>query len=144
MTTAAIFAQGTLLKMGDGAGPEVFTTIAEVSSIKGPSLSRATVDVTSHDSVGGFREYIGGLGDGGELTFDMNYIPTGATHNASTGVLSKLKNNTRTNFKLVFTDAGPTEWAFSGFVTKFDTSEPIDNRIMASVTIKVSGRPTLA
>ena len=143
MTTAAIFAQGTLLKIGDGAGSETFTTVAESMTIKGLSLTRATVDVTSHDSTGGFREYIGGLADGGEVSFDINYIPSNSTHNNTTGALSKLVNNTRTNFKLVFPDSGTTTWSFGGFVSKFEPEEAIDRQIKASITIKVSGKPTL-
>jgi len=50
MATSAVAAFGTLLKIGDGGGPESFTTIAEVRTLGGPELSRDTVDVTSHDS----------------------------------------------------------------------------------------------
>jgi predicted secreted protein len=143
MTTGAIFGQGTLLKVGDGGGPEVFATIAEVRSIKGPGISRATVDVTTHDSTGGFREFMGALADGGNVTFTVNYKMTESTHNNTTGLISKLVNNTRTNFKLVFPDGGATTWNFSGFVVSFSTSEPIDNVVTADVEVKVSGRPTL-
>ncbi len=35
----ALSAYNTLLKIGDGGGPEVFATIAEVFSIGGPALA---------------------------------------------------------------------------------------------------------
>ena len=47
---SGINAFGTQLKRGDGAGPEVFTSIADATGISGPGLSRETLDVTSHGS----------------------------------------------------------------------------------------------
>ena len=45
--TQAIHTQGTKLQRGDGAGPEVFTTIAVVISFTGPTETAKQVDVTS-------------------------------------------------------------------------------------------------
>lgn len=143
MSSNAIAAQGTLLKAGDGASPESFTTISEVMSISGPSFSAATVEVTNHSSGTPWREFISTLLDAGEVSFDINFVPTGATHNASTGILRDMTNRTRRNFKLVFPDAAPTAWAFTGVYTRFQSSEPTDGKITAAVTIKLSGAPTL-
>lgn len=141
----AVFGQGTLLQIGDGGSPtETFTTIAEVTEISGPSLALDVIDVTSHDSTGGWREKIGGLLDGGEVTFTINYLPSNATHNATTGLLRDLKNRTKRNFKLVFPDAGSSTWSFTALVTSFEPSEPIDDRLTADVTLSITGQPTLA
>ena len=75
----AISAFGTLLKVGDGGGTEVFTTIAEVKEISGPSISVDTVELTTHSSSGAWKEYLPTLIDAGEVTFDVNFIPTNAT-----------------------------------------------------------------
>lgn len=145
MTTEAIFAHGTLLQRGDGGTPtENFTTVAEVTNISGPGLSRDAVDVTSHDSPNKYREFIAGLKDAGEITFDINFIPTNATHSVASGVLKDFQDGTRRNYKLVFPDAGNTEWICPCIVTGFEPSEPIDDRLTASVTLKVAGSPTLA
>lgn len=141
--TQAIAAYGTLLKMGDGGGPEVFTTVAEVTDISGPGLSLDTVDVTSHDSTDAWREFIATLKDAGEVTFDINYVPTNATHGATTGLLKALDMRTKKNWRLVFPDTGATTWNFSGFVTGFEPGEPVDDALTASVTIKLTGEPTL-
>ena len=140
----AISAFGTLLKIGDGGSPESFTTIAEVTNIGGPSLSLDPIDVTNHSSTGGWKEFIGGLLDGGEVSFEINYDPVGATHDASTGLIADMSARTVRNFQLVFPDTGNTTWSFSALVTAFQPSEPIDNKLSASVTLKVSGQPTLA
>jgi len=38
--TEGVIGLGTLLKIGDGASPEVFAAIAEVKDITGPGLTR--------------------------------------------------------------------------------------------------------
>ncbi len=141
----AISAHGTLLKSGDGVTPtETFTTIAEVTNISGPALSTDAIDTTSHDSPNNHREFIGGLKDGGEVTFDINYIPTNPTHDASTGLLADYVARTLRNFQLVFSDSGNTTWSFTAIVTGFEPGEPVDAQLTASVTLRITGAPTLA
>jgi len=142
MASGAVSAFGTFLRMGDGASPENFATIAEVKSISGPKMSMDTIDVTNHSSGIPWREYMAGLSDAGEITFDVNFIPTSATHSASTGMLADMINRTRRNYQIIFPDTGHTAWQFLGFVTGFETGEEIDNVITSSVTIKVTGKPT--
>jgi len=144
MGSNAIAAKGTLLKIGDGADPEVFTTIAEVMNISGPSLSMDAIDVTNQSSVNGWKESIGGLLDGGEITFDINYLPTDATHNATAGLINDMQNRTLRNFQLVFPDASSTTWSFSALITGFEPSADVSDKLTASVTLKISGQPTLA
>lgn len=142
--TLAIKAHGTLLQIGDGGSPtETFTTIAEVTEISGPSLEQEPLDVTSHESSGGFREFVGGLIDGGEVTLSLNYIPTDATQNATTGLIADLKNMVVRNFQLVFPDVGSTTWSFPALVMSFEPTEPVDDKLGADVTLKVAGEPTL-
>lgn len=140
----AIAAKGTLLKIGDGATPENFTSVAEVVNIGGPALSMDPIEVTNQGSTDGWKEYIAGLKDGGEVSLDLNYIPTETTHNATAGLINDLENGTVRNFQLVFSDAGGTIWAFPALVTGFEPSAPVDDKLAASVTLKVSGKPTLA
>jgi hypothetical protein len=140
----AIASFGTLLKIGDGGGPENFTTIAEVKDIGGPSLELAAEEVTSHGSPGGWREFVGTLLSAGEVTFDLNFVPTEATHNPSTGLIADMKNRVKRNFKLVFPNAGATTWSFAALVTKFEPGEPVEGSLNAAVTLQVSGQPTLA
>lgn len=144
--TQALRGLGTLLKIGDGGSPtEVFTTIAEVVSITGPSLGLDTADATNMDSPGGWEEHIGTVLRSGEVGLDLNFHPTEATHrDASGGLLNDMKNKTVRNFELHFTDAGATVWTFAALVTGFEVSAPHDDRLSATVTLKLSGAPTLA
>lgn len=146
MTTAAVRAIGTLLQRGDGGGPENFTTVAEVVDISGPGMSVETIDTTSHESAGGWREYISGLADGGEVSFEINYIPDSASHDATAGLLQDFQGKTLRNWNLVFPDVSSTTWAFSAFITGFEPTAPAsgNDKLGASVTMKVTGQPTLA
>lgn len=142
--TSAIKAFGTLLKIGDAATPESFTTIAEVLDIGGPQLTLDTEEATNHSSTDGWEEVIGTILRSGQVTFDVNLLPTGATHSYSTGLLKDMVNRTLRNFRLVFPDTAVTTWAFAALVVGFEPSAPVAGILRASVTLKISGKPTLA
>jgi predicted secreted protein len=131
---------GTLLKRGDGGGPETFATVAQVTNITGPGLSADTVDVTAHDSPSGFREFIATLVDTGEVTLELVFDPDHATHIAlRTDMVAKILRN----FQLIFPDTTNTQWDFAAFVTGLEPSAPVDGALTASATLKLSGVPTL-
>lgn len=140
----AISAFGTLLKMGDGASPEVFSTIAEIRTIGGPSFKADVLDATVHNTATPWREFISGLLDGGDIQMEVNFIPTGATHTAATagGLLHAFRNRTQANYQLVFPDSGNTTWTVPMIVTGFQMSANPAEILSASVTFKVNGAPT--
>lgn len=140
--TLAKHAYQTLLKIGDGGGPEVFTTVAEVVNIGGPSLSADVIDVTSHDSPGAHREKIAGLLDAGEVSLELNFIPTAATQGNVSGLLRDYRNRNVRNFQLVF--PGGTTWAFAALVTNYEPGANVEDKLSLSVTLTVTGQPTLA
>ena len=142
--TDAISSFGTLLQQGDGGTPETFTTVAEVMDITGPSLVRDTEEVTNHSSTNAWKEYIPTLRDGGEVTFDINYVPTGSTHDATTGILADWEDGTLRNWQLVWPDTGSTTWSFPGYVTNFEPSANVNGALRASITILLSGDTTIA
>ena len=140
----AISSFGTLLKIGDGAGTETFTTIAEVLDIDGPTLTQDTVEVTSQTATARHKEYIVTLKDGGEVTFDVNYVTTDGTHNPTTGLIKDYKDGTLRNFQIIFSDSGTTTWTIPAFVVSFGTTMPVNGALGAAITLKVSGEPTLS
>lgn len=147
MADTATAALGTILAVGDGATPEVFTKIARVKDIDGPSMSRDTIDTTHQLSTGGTKEFLASLADGGEVTFDIGYNPSSATHDQTTGLLKFMGETTTRNWKLVFPVAGATGfWGynFKGMVTKFAAKAPVAGELTASITIKVAGNITQA
>ena len=143
--TTPIAARGTVLRMGDGAGPpENFTAIARVIGINGSPLSLDTEDATDHDSPGGYEEVVATILRTGEVTFDVHFLPDSATHGTATGLIKKQVDRTLTSFELIFPNTAATKWEFSAFVTGFEPAAPHDGKLVASVTLKPSGQPTLA
>lgn len=132
---------GTLLKRGDGATSETFTTIAEVTNISGPSESLETIDATHMESPNSYREYIPSLLDSGEVSLDLNFLPG---NTSQTGLRTDMQNRTRRNFEMVFTDSGTSKYSFSAYVTGFEVSAQIDDKLSASATLKVTGPVTLS
>jgi predicted secreted protein len=135
---------GTLLKIGNGGTSETFATIAEVRDIKGPNLKLNTKEVTSHSSTDGWKEFIGTLLEGGEVTFQVNWLPADATHSYSAGLVKDLVGRTKRNFQIVFPSASPTTWSFTALVTGFNPGALVDGELQGDVTLQVTGKPTLA
>ncbi len=137
---------GSLLQMGDGAATEVFTTIAGVKDISGPATNRDLEEVTSHSSPNGFEEFVATIKRSGEVSFDLNFDPTVTSHGTtSAGLAGKVQADAPTNFRLVFPRIGTNgyRWVFAGLVTGFETTAPVTGIAGASVTIKITGAPTL-
>ena len=139
MTSNAVSGVGTQFKRaeGDSSAP-TFTAISEINSISGPNMSRDTIDVTSLDSTGGYREFIGGFRDGGELTMEMNFTIAGFDLMKDDFESAALRD-----YQVVLSDTGNTTLEFAGLVTSLGLTVPMDDKITASVTIKISGEVTL-
>lgn len=138
MTTQAKIGYGVLFKIGNGASPEVFTTVAEVTSITPPSLARDSIDASHEESPEGWREFIGGMKDGGEVSLELNFVPGSAT----TILLMAEIEAAAGNKQIVFTTG--EIFSFKALCTAFEPDAPLDDKMVASVTYKVSGKPTLA
>ncbi|CAN5480596.1 phage tail tube protein [soil metagenome] len=142
MTTEARIGHGTLLAWESSAG--VYTTLAERANISGPGMQADQPDATNMDSANGWREFIAGLKDAGELTVEANYLPGNATQNATTGVLSLFASQDLKNWKLTFPTTPAVDWILPARVSAFEPDLPVDDKMMLSITLKISGEPTLA
>ena len=123
---------GTILKYGAG------TVIGELTNIGGPNQSADAIEVTNHQSPDGFREFIGGLKDGGEVTFEGNFLGGDA---GQVAIGASFISGAVESFVIVFPN-GYT-WTFSGIVTAREVSPPMDDKLPFSGTIKISGKPVL-
>lgn len=138
MTAKSYAAKGTVLKMGDGASPEVFTAIAQIGDVDGPNSKRETVDTTHHGSAS--KEFVATILDAGEVKFSINYDPAEATHkNLAGGLIYAHQNGTLKNFKIdlpVLVVAGPT---FAAYVTDFQIKAPVAGKLVADIVLRISG-----
>lgn len=134
---------GALLKVGDdNATAELFTTVPGVQDITGPEFTTEQIEVTAHDSPGGFREYVVGPKDTGEIGFTLVFDPADATHQKFFGNWADRQLH---NYQLVFTDiqtpSGPTTMDFAGLVVSFSFSMAVIGAMSADCSIRVSGEP---
>ena len=134
--SSAIIGYGSTFAIGDGGGPETFTAVAEVTSITPPNYSRDAVDVTHMNSDDTFREYIAGLMDAGEVQIELNYIP-----NASDVLIAALEAG-KQNYQITMPNS--VTFTFAAVMTDFSLQAPNEDKLTASATFKVSGKPTLA
>lgn len=144
MASNAWWAYGSSFKLGDGATPEVFTAVAEVQDIDGPSMTRESIAVTSQDSTDGWKEYIPSWRDGDTVTITANWLPSNATQDGSTGMLSHFEDNDNHNYQIVTPAAVGVTISFSGHITGFPLSLPLEEQGQVEFEIKISGAVTIA
>lgn len=114
-----------------------FTAIANVTNVSGPEMERETYDVTAHDSTDGWREFIGGLKDGGEVSLELNYDPR--VHD---DLVADFEDVEPRDYKIVFPQNLGT-WELKAVMTGFSQEAPVDDKLSAELTFKVSGKPTI-
>lgn len=125
---------GTILN----AGTE---KIGGLTSIGGLELSSDTIDVTTLDSDGGYREFINGFKDAGEITVEGFFL--GANDPGQQALYTLFESGASEEFEIVFPAETGASWEFTGIVTGYSTSADLEDPLAFSGTIKVSGKPTL-
>lgn len=134
---------GTLFQRATTLSPgTTYETIANVTNISGPERTRETIDVTAHDSPDQWMEFIGGLKNGGEISLDINYDPAEATHDLD----DDFDDASPRNYRIVILPDTEDEytWQLKGILTTLGDEFPYDDKMARSMTIKVTGKPTLS
>jgi len=115
-----------------------YEDIAEVMKISGPDLKRDTIDVTSLDSIGGYKEFIFGLRDGGSIKLDMIYRRD--TYEIMKG---DFESDVLIDYEILFPGVDKMTAAFQANVSDMGLEIPVDKQISCSVTLKISGQVTI-
>jgi hypothetical protein len=134
-----ISAFGCAFKIGDGGSPENFATIAEITDIGGPGSKTTMIDVSNHSSPNAFKEKVAGLIDAGAFKLTMNFTPQAITQNYSTGILRDHYYRNRRNFQMVWPNINNTTLTFAAYVTDFDSKNPVDGKMEATMTVEITG-----
>ena len=117
--------------------------VAQITNISGPGISTDAIDVTAHDSAAGTREFLPGLVDAGEVTVELFFdaeASAGTGADSGLNVLEKKAQDRSTNtWQIVNATSTDMYRRFSGIVTAFSFSSPVDGAITASATIKLTG-----
>lgn len=134
MASNAISGVGAKFKRMSGT----FQEIAEITSISGPNLQRDTIEVTSLGTLTGYKEFIPGFRDSGEVSLEMNFY----VHNY-TKLKADFESQALGQYQIVLGDTGATTFEFYGLVTAMSMSVPTADKVSSTVTIKVSGSVTV-
>lgn len=129
-----IQAIGTKLKIGANS-------IAELTSISGMDLSADTLETTTLDSIGGYRTFMQGLKDAGEVSISGFF--NSADTNGQIALYNSFDSGSLLSYVILFPALLGAEWDFSGIVTKIKTDAAMEDLIPFEATIKVSGKPSL-
>ena len=130
----------------DRLADDTWIAISEIQDVSGPNTSRETIEVTSHGSPDGWKEFIGGLKDAGELMFTMLFDPT---NQAQLDLFASYGDDACENgkFRLTMPACDPTVdpvWLAAGFLTAYGPpSNPVNGAQTVDVTIKLTGPATL-
>lgn len=115
--------------------------VGALSSITGVEASSDTTEVTDMGNTTGYREYLGGFKDGGEVSAE-GYLD--GEDEGQDAMYAAFEDQEVHKFAINFPAAIGKSWTFDGVVTKFSTSASTDDAIKFSGAIKVSGKPALA
>lgn len=141
----AVESQGTVIYWSSAGSTSASTAAAnavgEVTGFNGPTGQANTIDVTTLNSTR--KEFLMGLPDEGELTLDINFVPTDGvqtrlrTDRAARSLkkcVIKLNDNT--------SDAATTKMIFDAYCLGITAQGSVDNAIKGTVSIKIAGAVT--
>lgn len=134
-------AKGAILAVNTVAAPTVYTTIPGVKDFGLSIGSPDQIDVTSHDSSGGYKEFVSGLMDTNEITVPIVWDGANATHAA---LVAALQAGTVLGYKITGRESTPKTYSFSANITGLDISWPVTGAQEATLTLKPTGAITIA
>ena len=116
--------------------------IGDIVSISAPSVSVATIDTTSVASV--YRTFLGGTIDSGEMGLEIMYDPNSTAGAALEAEWEATASAAPVERACVITFSDSSTYTFNAILTAFSASVAIDDKVTASVSLKVSGSITIA
>lgn len=108
---------------------------AEILSLEWTGITRDTFETTHMGTTGGKTYGFGSLYDPGELSVEL------AFDNPDGGWITAIAAAAETT---TVTVSNGNTWAASGAMSEFEWSAPLEDRMVATATIKLSGNVSLA
>lgn len=106
--------------------------LAEIIDTTPPEISREAIDTSHTTTADGAMTFIpSDLIDYGEMTVEINFDPS----------LTPPIEDDPESVTISFPSGAA--WSFSGFLTNYSGAAPIDDRMTATVTVKVTGKITI-
>jgi predicted secreted protein len=131
----AVLGYGTLFQTSDGNSPAVWSTVAEVTMITPPGMSRDNIDLSHENGPNEWRENMPGLKTPGEVKLEFNFIPDGGSFS---DLMAELDDQLIRVRRIVFPDG--SIMGFSAFLTGLESEAPVDAQMKATATFQLSGQ----
>jgi TP901-1 family phage major tail protein len=135
---AAQRGKNLLVKIGDGASPEIFTTVAGLRSTT-LSFDAKDVDITSADSAGEWRELLAGSGVKSAAVSGSGVFKDAASDAA---IRAAFFNQSLANWQIVIPDFGTVSGPFK--LTALQYEGPYDGEVKISLSLASAGALTFA
>ena len=141
---AGIKAIGSKLSVNTGtAQSATWTQIANLTSIGEVGIESDEIDVTTLDSTGDFKEFIGGAKDGGTIDLEGNIVTDAGLTQLYTLAGSRDIKSFKIEYPLKTGETTAAYWTVSGYISKCkDGEKTVDGLLTFSASIRVSGAPT--
>jgi hypothetical protein len=143
----AFNAQGTEIYWSTSTAASTSTSnmVGEIVGFTGPGGAAAEIDVTNVNSVA--KEYLIGLMDYGEVSFDMNLSLTDTAQvalRADCVAAVKSKRKCVIKFSDSTTDASRTKATFDAYGKTFSINGAVDSAVKGTLAIRVTGAVTFS
>lgn len=115
-----------------------WTDTGAVEDANPPASSKDTYETTHHGTPNGIKEFMGGLVDTGEASIDVQYDMANTGH-IELRTRANTAHEAPQDYRFVWGDTGATIDEFSAICTNFAPQSPIDNKVLATISFKLSG-----
>lgn len=139
MAVAVTAAHGVVIKVGNGASPEVFSTIDGVhNGPNGPGFTPAMITARHHGSTDTFMKV--STVDKNPVTFDIYYDSADSIH---ASLVTAAQAGTRKNFEMTLNDTGDEKYAFGAYIQASFTGQ-VDGFNVYSIQLNIDGAITIS
>src|ERR1035437_5962950 len=114
-------------------GGTTYTKIGQCGNISGPNFSGKDININSQDNTDAFDEFTPGLVDPGEISCDLVWDKD---VNATLYGMIMVKQHYRITFSELST------WVAIASLKGLSNDAPVDDKLSAKATFKISGKPT--
>ncbi len=111
------------------------SAVGELTDVSIGGTDVNMIDVTTHGSAGGYREFIGGLKDSGTLEMTGKFVKGDAGQ-------VELRDNPGVASAVVVTFSDGTTAAFDSIIGPYTVSNPLDDAMEFNASVKITGAIT--
>lgn len=127
---------------GGGSSVAIMVPLLEVFKLGGPAMKADMKEVSNMASPNTYKEFIAALREGGDITFEGNYIPKELTLSQQ-NVRVDFEGGVLSTWCLALPVAGTGIWQFQAMVMSLSPVIPLDDRIVVSGVLRITGKPIL-